>query len=191
MTSTYIFDLDDTIIDSTLYARMYNELINELLSTLKISEIELQKVISRLKEESGKTRIDTYELCKKLDSTEIYYTVLEKYVRHTFVLKTKSIPTVFRKIKKAGKKLGIVSGSQERTIEIILKRFSLLDYVDFIMSGKKDTVLFWITLEKKHNLKKEDTLVIDDSDKVLEVAGHAGFNVLNVKNLDDIEGFGY
>jgi len=188
---TYIFDLDDTIIDSSIYARMYNELINELISNLDISEIELQKIITKLKQETGKSKPDTYELCKKLNATEIYYKVLEKYVHHTYTLKTKEIPKVFRKIKEAGKKIGIVSSSKQRTIKIWLERFNLSDYVDFIFSGDKKTVLFWITLERKNKIKKEDSLVIDNSDECLEIAKHTGYNILNVKNLDTLEGFNY
>ncbi len=190
MISTYIFDLDDTIIDTSIYARMYNSVIQEILDNLDISEIELQKKINEIKEDSQR-KPDTHELCKKLNVEEIYYKVLKRYIRHTYTLKTKSIPSIFKKIKEKGKKIGIVSKSQEKTIGLFLDRFNLLDYVDFIVSGKKDTVLFWITLEKKQKLQKEDTLVIDDSDEILEVAEHAGYKVLNVKNLDNIDKFDF
>ena len=191
MITTYIFDLDDTIIDSSIYARMYNALINELLSNLNIKEIELQEVISRIKEETGKPKVDTYELCKKLSSTELYYKVLEKYVKHTYTLKTKNIPQIFKKIKAKKKKIGIISNAQERTIELFLKRFNLLEYVDFIESGNKDTVLFWVMLEKKYSLDKERTMVIDDSNEILDIAEHAGYKVLNVKDLVNLENFEY
>ena len=191
MITTYIFDLDDTIIDSSIYARMYNALINELLSNLNIKEIELQEVISRIKEETGKPKVDTYELCKKLSSTELYYKVLEKYVKHTYTLKTKNIPQIFKKIKAKKKKNGIISNAQERTIELFLKRFNLLEYVDFIESGNKDTVLFWVMLEKKYSLDKERTMVIDDSNEILDIAEHAGYKVLNVKDLVNLENFEY
>lgn len=187
--NTYIFDLDDTIIDSSVYAKMYNSVINELISALKISEIELQKIISKTKEETGKERVDTYDLCKKLHSVELYYKVLEKYVKHTYSLKTKSIPAIFRKMHGAKKRIGVVSNAQERTIELFLKRFNLFEYVQFVASGIKNTVLFWITLERKYDLDKEDTMVIDNSDEILKIADHAGYKVLNVKNIDDLEKF--
>ena len=191
MIQTYIFDLDDTIIDSSIYARMYNTLINELLKNLNIKEIELQEVISRIKEETGKPKVDTYELCKKLNSTELYYNVLEKYVKHTYTLKTKNIPQIFKKIKAKKKKIGIISNAQERTIKVFLKRFNLIEYVDFIESGNKDTVLFWVMLEKKHSLDKERTMVIDDSNEILDIAEHAGYKVLNVKDIVNLEKFEY
>jgi len=168
---------------------MYNELLKELVLKLKISEIELQEIISKVKEETGKTRVDTYDLCKKMNATELYYTVLERYARHTYTLKTKEIPEIFRKIKGAHKKIGVVSNSQERTIELFLKRFSLFSYVDFISSGDKKTILFWVTLERKFGIKKEDALVIDDSDEILDVAKHSGYKTLNVKNIKDISEF--
>ncbi len=191
MIQTYIFDLEDTIIDKSIYARIYTPIIESLLENLKISEIELQEVISKLKKETGKEKIDTFALCKKLNSTELYYKVLTRYVKHTFSLKTKNISKIFKKIKASKKKIGIVSKSEKRTIEVFLKRFNLLDLVDFIESGNKDTVLFWVLLEKKYKIDKESTLVIDDSNDILDIAEHAGYNVLNVKDLDNLDKFEY
>ena len=48
-----------------------------------------------------------------------------------------------------------------------------------------------MNLEKKHDLKKENCLMIDDSDDVLEIAKRVGYNILNVKNLDDLSKFDY
>jgi HAD superfamily hydrolase (TIGR01509 family) len=187
MVSVYLFDLDDTIIDSSIYKRMYSELLREIVSQSKISEIELQKEITRLK--AGKDRVDTYELCRSLNCTELYYNLLEKYARHTYSLKTASIPALFKKIRAAKKKIGVVSNSEERTIRIFLDRFNLS--VDFVSSGDKLTVLFWINLEKKFNITKDETLLIDDSEEVLEVAKHAGYKTLNVKDISNLEKFGF
>ena len=174
MNTLIIFDLDDTLIDSKIYARMYHELVEELLKNLKISEIELQEIITKLKQGTGKTRPDSFELCRKLSATEIYYKVLEKYVRHTYMLKNSSIPHVFKKMKESGKKIGVVSNSQEKTINIFLDRFVLSQYVDFVESGNKNTVLFWVLLDKKHGFDKKEALIIDDSDEILKIANNAG-----------------
>ena len=191
MITTYLFDLDDTIIDTSVYARMYHELITEIVVNLNISEIDLQKEITKLKQETGKEKVDTYDLCEKLNCTEVYYKVLEKYVKHTYTLKTPAVPMIFKKIKANKKQIGIISASQERTIQLFLDRFNLAQYVDYIESGNKTTVLFWIQLEKKIMLDKNTTLVIDDSDEILQVAEHAGYKVLNVKNIDNLEKFEY
>jgi phosphoglycolate phosphatase-like HAD superfamily hydrolase len=191
MITTYLFDLDDTIIDTSVYARMYHELITEIVVNLNISEIDLQKEITKLKQETGKEKVDTYDLCEKLNCTEVYYKVLEKYVKHTYTLKTPAVPMIFKKIKANKRQIGIISASQERTIKLFLDRFNLTQYVDYIESGNKTTVLFWIQLEKKIMLDKNTTLVIDDSDEILQVAEHAGYKVLNVKNINDLEKFDY
>ena len=191
MIQTYIFDLEDTIIDKSIYARIYTPIIESLLETLKISKIELQEIITKIKEETGREKVDTFELCKKLNSTELYYKVLKRYVKHTYSLKTKNISKVFKKINASKKKIGVVSKSEKRTIELFLKRFNLLEYVDFIEPGNKNTVLYWVLLEKKYKLDKDQTMVIDDSNEILDIAEHAGYKVLNVKDLDNIEGFSY
>ena len=184
----YIFDLDDTIIDSSIYKKMYSTVIKELMQSLGMTEIEIQQSINKVKEEFGKP--DTFELAKRLNATEVYYKVLERYLRHTYSLKTKEIPKLFKKIKDAKKRIGIASRSQERTIEMFLTRFSLMEYVDFIQSGNKESVSFWLSLEKKHNLDKEKTMLIDDSQPVLDTAKHVGFLTLNVRDIEELEGFG-
>jgi FMN phosphatase YigB (HAD superfamily) len=189
MTSTYLFDLDDTIIDSSIYSRMHHELLAEIVSRLKMSEIRLQEHITELKEETGKIRPDSYDLCEKLKCIDLYYEILEKYARHTYSLKNPNIVNIFRKIKESKKRIGIVSNSKERTIQLFLDRFNLSQYVDFIESGRKETVLFWIQLEKRHDFHKIETLVIDDSDEVLKIAEDAGYKVMNSRDLKDIEKF--
>ena len=191
MITTYLFDLDDTIVDSTIYTRMYHKLIDELLNSLKISKIELQQAITKLKNETGEQKIDTFDLCKSLGATDIYYKVLERHIKHTYTLKYKEIPSIFKKIKESIKIIGIVTQSQVKTAELFLKRFRLFSYIDFIQSGKKENLVFWMNLEKKHDLKKENCLMIDDSDDVLEIAKRVGYNILNVKNLDDLSKFDY
>ena len=131
MITTYLFDLDDTIVDSTIYTRMYHKLIDELLNSLKISKIELQQAITKLKNETGEQKIDTFDLCKSLGATDIYYKVLERHIKHTYTLKYKEIPSIFKKIKESNKIIGIVTQSQVKTAELFLKRFRLFSYIDF------------------------------------------------------------
>ena len=104
-TQTYIFNLDDTIIDKSIYRSIYNDLINALLETLKIDKIKLQELINQIKFETGKQEVDNYELCKALNATELYFKVIERKVKHTYSMKTKAIPTIFRKIHAQDKKI--------------------------------------------------------------------------------------
>lgn len=189
MVNCYLFDLDDTIIDSAIYSRLYPEIIDSILSTVLVSKIKLQETISKIKNESGKDKVDTYELCKELDCVDLYYDILEKHIRHTYTLKNKSIPTIFRKIKAKNKRLGIVTQSKEKTAKLFLKRFRLDEHVSFIASGKKETIGFWIQLEKKYDLNKEHTMVVDDRADILEIASNVGFKTLNVKNIEELEKF--
>lgn len=184
---TYLFDMNDTIIDSSIYQRMNKELISVLAEKSSKTEEQIKQMFLEVNKETGGLISDSYDLSKKLGATEIYYDILEKYTKHTFVLKTKNIRDIFKKIKAKNKKIGIVSNSQERTIDIFLTRFNLKEYVDFVETGMKNTVLFWITLAKKHNLEKENTLMIDDSKTILDLAKHAGFNVLNIDHINELE----
>jgi phosphoglycolate phosphatase-like HAD superfamily hydrolase len=189
MIDCYMFDLDDTIIDSAIYSRMYPEIIDSILSTVLVSKIKLQETISKIKEKTGQEKVDTYELCKELDCVDLYYNVLEKHIRHTYTLKNKSIPTIFRKIKAKNKRLGIVTQSKEKTAKLFLQRFRLDEHVSFIASGKKETIGFWIQLENKFDLIKNSTMVVDDRQDILDIASDVGFKVLNVKNIEELEKF--
>jgi len=191
MTAAYIFNLDDTVVDKSIYKSIYNDIINALLDNLKIDKIKLQELITQVKFETGNQKVDSYELCKALNATEVYFKVIKRKIKHTYSIKTKAIPTIFRKIYAQDKKIGIISEAKEHVVKLFLKHFHLFEYITFIHSGDPSSVLFWVTLEKKFDLSKETTMVVDNDDSVLEVAKHAGYKVLNVKDIDDIEGFNY
>jgi len=191
MTQAYIFNLDDTVVDKSVYKSIYNDIINALLETLKIDKIKLQELINQVKFETGKQEVDSYELCKSLNATEVYFKVIERKIKHTYSMKTKAIPTIFRKIHAQNKKIGVISEAKEHVVKLFLKHFHLFEYVTFIHSGDAKSVLFWVTLEKKFDLEKTDTMVIDNDDSILKIAERAGYKVLNVKDIDDIEGFSY
>ena len=188
MITTYLFDLDDTIIDSSIYRRIYSDVINAILSNVLVDKIKLQKTIDRVKKPDS-DKVDTYELCNELNCIDLYYKILEKQIKHTYNIKNKSIPTIFRKIHAKDKRLGIVTQAQERTAKLFLKRFSLFEYVNFIYSGKKDTVGFWIQLSKRFDIVPDNSMVIDDCDDILDIAKHVGYKTLNVKDINQLEEF--
>ncbi|MBT4351501.1 HAD hydrolase-like protein [archaeon] len=185
MISTYLFDLDDTIIDASIYTKMYQPIINKLAE--QISAIELQKIINEIKKETKKSRVDTYELCEKLNCTEFYYDLLEQYIEEYGKLKF-DIVSVFKKIKNNGKKIGIVSNSKEKTINLFLKYFNLNQYVELIISGNKSDPDFWQTMIIKYKFDKQTTLLIDNDDDVIELAKASGLKALKIKH-DSIQNF--
>jgi phosphoglycolate phosphatase-like HAD superfamily hydrolase len=188
MALTYLFDLDDTIIDSSLYSKMYNEIITKLKEK-PFGELKVKQEIEKLKKETGKERPDTYELSSRLGEDKLYYEVLKKYLDHTYVLKSKEITEIFKRLSGEKKRIGIVSSSQEKTVKMVLDRYRLLDYVDFIEHGDKRSISFWMRIEKKHNLFIPETLVIDDSDEILNVAEQVGYKTLSAKMLGEITNY--
>ncbi|NTV24492.1 MAG: HAD hydrolase-like protein [Nanoarchaeota archaeon] len=175
----YLFDLDDTIIDSSIYSRMYLELIEKLKAA--VGEEKVDSMAESLKK--GEKRPDTYELSKALGQTELYYKVLEQAIARTYSLKSPVITKIFKSLNVRKKKIGIVSNSQARTINLFLEKFLLLQYVDFVESGRKETVFFWHEVERKHSLYKPNTLVIDDNADVLALVSRAGYNVMSSKDM--------
>ena len=189
----YLFDLDDTIIDTKIYAKIYTPILNMIQKKLDLNNKQLDEKAKELNLEKNKfSRWDTGELCKELNLLEEYYKILEKQIKVMPVLH-KTILNVFREIKKQNKKIGIVSNSMTRTIKAYLNRYKLNDYIDFIFSiddsgCKKRDEKYWKTLIEKKKLNPEECLVIgDDIIQDVKTPERVGFNTFLIKKPSDLK----
>ena len=185
--TTYLFDLDDTLIDSRIYAELYKPILNKVKTRLNITYKELDAKARELgirKNSNG--RYDTGDLCREMGLIELYYTLLERKIKATQVLR-KRVLGVFKELRKNDKRIGIVSNSMRRTIKLYFQKYNLEKYVDFIFSYddagcRKDEKHYWIKLIKKESLKPKECLMIGDSlNEDVRVPKQLGFNTLLVK----------
>ena len=186
MISTYLFDLDDTLIDTKIYREIYSEIIS------KIGDVDIDS-LGLKKNKYG--NYDSGELCKKLGLLDLYYEVLEKNIKVKNVLHD-SVLEVFSALKNNGKKIGIVSNSMLKTIKLYLNKYSL--EVDFIFSSdltgcNKDSPEYWKKLIAAEKLNPKECLVIgDDYEEDIEVPGKLGFKTFyldDVKKLKEVLSF--
>tara|TARA_Y100000034_G_C6857645_1_gene389986 strand:- start:195 stop:776 length:582 start_codon:yes stop_codon:yes gene_type:complete len=188
MITTFLFDLDDTIVDGEIYAEMYAE----ILEMIKSKGIDLNQEVKKLGLKKNKfSRWDSGDLCRRLNLLEEYYQILEPRLKTIPSLRTEIVP-ILKELK--GKKIGIVSNSMERTIKLYLKKYQLENYFNFIFSFEnseqmKNHQQCWQELIEKENLNPQECLVIgDDPIEDGEIPASLGFKTLIINNDQDLKG---
>lgn len=193
MITAYLFDLDDTLIDTAIYARLYPAilLLIEQKKGLKGADLDLKANSSGLKKnKSG--RWDTGDLCKVLGLLEEYYAELENLIEVEPVLHD-NVKRMFTKLKSNQKTIGIVSNSMHRTIQAYLIKYKLTRYIDFVFSSddlgcRKDHDAYWKHLIKKQKLNPTECMVVgDDEFEDQEIPAKLGFNTFLITSPADLE----
>lgn len=167
MLKTYLFDFDDTIISTKIYAEMYPLILELIKNKRKLTEREINQKARELGLKKNKFwRWDSGELCKRVGLLEDYYRILQEHIPVVPALHVHSI-TLFQQLKARKKKIGIVSNSMRRTIELYLQRYDLHRFVDFMFTSEdagcnKDKVQYWKKLILELKLNPAECLVIGD-----------------------------
>ena len=181
MITTFLFDLDDTLIDSHIYAKIYQPILQMIQKKLgrTISQIEQKaKAQGLVKNKAG--RWDTGDLCRELGLLPKYYEILEKEIEIVPILRQEIVP-LFQEIKKKRKNIGITSNSMQQTARMYLKRYQLEKYVSFIYSSEdagcpKGKESYWKQLTEKHQLIPAQCLVVGDNKKSQSQQSYGVFN---------------
>ena len=167
MLKVYLFDFDDTIISTVIYAEIYPLIMELIKEKRKLNEREINQKARALRLKKNKFgRWDSGELCRALGLLEEYYHILQEHIPIIPVLHVQSI-TLFQKLKAQKKKVGIVSNSMRRTIELYLQRYDLHRFVDFIFTSddagcNKDKLQYWKKVVVMQKLKPAECLIIGD-----------------------------
>ena len=187
MITTFLFDLDDTIIDGEIYAEIYPQ----MLEMFKEQGIDVDKEAKKLGLKKNKFgRWDSGDLCRKWDLLNEYYQILEPQIKSISNLK-KEIILVLEQLK--GKRLGIVSNTMLKTIKLYLEKYKLNEHFKFIFSfedseHRKDNQQCWKDLIKRENLNPQECLVIgDDPIEDIEIPSKLGFKTLLIKCNEDLK----
>jgi beta-phosphoglucomutase len=95
------------------------------------------------------------------------------------------------RLKAAGYKLGVASNSVRRTVEEMMERSDLLQYLDVIVSnedverGKPDPAMY-IKAMATLGVRPEQTVVVEDNENGIKAATAAGAHVLVVGGPEDV-----
>src|SRR3989338_8636928 len=193
MATTYLFDLDDTLINNKVYAAVYPAIKVLIQKKFSLNELQFEEKAESLGMHKNKYgRFDSGDLCRKLGLTEEYYKILKEHIETIPVLK-EYVHEVFEKLKKSGKRIGIVSNSFHRTIMLYLEKYHLQHFITLIFSAedagcKKDDEEFWKALIRKEKLSPKECLVIGDNEiEDKEVPERLSFKTFLIANENDLK----
>jgi len=191
--TTYLFDLDDTLIDTSVYVRIYPYILSKIKSEFKLTDklLDEEMQLSGLKKNKY-GHWDTGDICRALGLLDFYYQELEKAIAvNTWI--NKDVLELFVSLKKKGKRIGIVSNSMSRTIYTYLHKYKLSEQVDFIVSAvelnqRKSEDFFWSGLINTHKLNpKECVMVGDDLQEDVNIPRKFGFNTFHLVRAEDLK----
>lgn len=190
--TTYLFDFDDTLINTTIYAKIYEPILSMIKKKLKLTREEIDEKAEELGFKKNKFgRWDSGDLCREMGLVKEYYDILGKRIDVTPVLHD-TVIELFKKVRSEKKRIGIVSNSMRRTIQLYLQKYDLLKYIEFVFSQddagcRKNDERFWKKLVSKEKLIVEECLVIgDDPVEDVEVPKKLGFKTRLIKDKEDL-----
>jgi beta-phosphoglucomutase len=187
-----IFDMDGVLIDAKDW---HYEALNKalLLFGMEISlydhlvtydGLPTIKKLEMLSLERG-LPVELHEFINKIKqqyTMEIVYTKCKPRFYHEYALS---------KLKHDGYKLAVCSNSVRNTVEVMLKKASLIDYMDFLISTqdvtypKPNSQMYDLAISKL-GLKPKECLIIEDNDNGVRAAIASGAYVMKIKNVEDV-----
>ena len=119
---------------------------------------------------------------KQQYTMEIVYAKCKPIFHHQYALS---------KLKKKGFKLAVCSNSIRKTVEVMMEKADLLDYLDFFLSnqdvknGKPDPEMYNLAIQRLGLLPNE-CLIIEDNENGIKAALASGAHILRVKDTSDV-----
>lgn len=176
--SAVIFDLDGTLVDSNTVWKKIDKLMLEKRGFA--CKDELAGVLAALTYDELKSRLDGLgviiplaELKKELNDIAVF-----EYENN--IKAKKGAADYLGRLKAAGKKIALATGSPRILSEPVLKNNGLLAYFDALLTtdevgAEKDSPLIYLECAKLLDTKPSECLVFEDSLKALRTAKAAGF----------------
>lgn len=189
--SHVLFDLDNTLIDESIYKKIFPKLKKEIKKRLHIDEKRLRELLKKQKIPFGK-RFDTGTFCRKNGLLRIYYPVLRSELKKNDYL-GKDVKKIFSFLKKKKIKIGIVSNSMKKTIELFTIAYKIKP--GFIFSStdagcEKKHRRYWEMLVKSKYLKPQECIMIGNSMQDIRIPRELGFNTIKIKNTKELSAIG-
>ncbi|RDC54238.1 HAD family phosphatase [Pedobacter chinensis] len=95
------------------------------------------------------------------------------------------------KLKEEGYKLAVCSNSVTKTVEIMMEKAALIDYLEFFLSnqdvvnGKPDPSIYNLAIQRL-GLQPEECLIVEDNEHGIRAAKDSGAHVLVVESPADV-----
>lgn len=196
MLSLVIMDFDGVIVDTEYvwYEIFYDWFLKKMNYTLSENEFLMS---------IGADSHILFEYLKKEKNIEVDVELFKHETRNLFIEKSKDLPSLkgverfIKEVKSKEMLLSLATSSTKEKPMYHLKRLNLLEYFDFIVTAdlveniKPEPDLFLKAIELA-KIKKEDSLIIEDSKNGLIAGMKAGIDVIICPNRltkqDDFSG---
>ena len=187
-----IFDMDGVLIDAKEW---HYETLNKALNLFgaEISRYDhlvtfdglpTKKKLEMLSMEGGFPRglHGFVNELKQQYTMEVVYTKCKPVFQQQYALS---------RLKSEGYHLAVCSNSIRKSVEIMMEKSALIEYLNFFLSnqdvknGKPDPEMYNLAI-KKLNLHPQECLIVEDNDHGLKAALASGAHVLKVDNPGDV-----
>ncbi|MEW6994796.1 HAD family hydrolase [Colwelliaceae bacterium MEBiC 14330] len=187
-----IFDMDGVLIDAKDW---HFDALNKALAIfgIKISHMD------HLTTFDGLSTSQKLKLLSKLYSlpTELHSFINEMKQQYTMDITNQLCKPVFHhqfalsKLKESGYKLAVASNSIRNTVDVMMDKSSLRQYLEFFLSNqdvknaKPDSEIYDTAIQKL-GLKPEECVIVEDNENGIKAAIASGAHVLKVDNVNDV-----
>jgi len=119
---------------------------------------------------------------KQQYTTETVYAKCKPVFQHQFALS---------KLKAEGYKLAVASNSTRKSVEIMMEKSGLMQYIDFFLSNQdvensKPHPEMYITAIERLGVSPAECVIVEDNDHGIKAATASGAYVLKVESPDDV-----
>ena len=119
---------------------------------------------------------------KQLYTMEIVYSECKPRFYHEYALS---------RLKSEGYKMAVCSNSIRNSVEVMIQKAALSNYVDFLISnqdvikGKPDPEMYNKAIERL-NLDPKECMIVEDNENGIKAAIASGANVMIVEDVEDV-----
>lgn len=184
-----IFDMDGVIIDSEpIHLDVDLQVMNEL--GCDITHKELEKYVGTTNEYMIADLKEKYNLSQSVEEiVEYKVNMSTKKIIEADIEPIEGIRELLINLKNKNMKTAIASSSPKNVIEIIVSKFKLEDYFDYLLSGEevengKPAPDVYIETAKKLGIAPNECTVIEDSRNGVIAAKAAGMKCIGFKNIN-------
>lgn len=188
--NTYLFNLH-TLVGTKVYADIYDQFVSYLKKKFKWSDKELDAKAKELKLKKTNGRYDSGELSREFGTLDFYYKILQQNIQFDEFVHNK-VSEVLMYLKNNGMKIGVISNSMIKTIQLYIRTYRWVGFIDFTFSAeeadaKKNEDAFWKKLIEDEKLNPKECLVVgDDPVQDVRMPKRCGFRTMSVKKLEDL-----
>jgi HAD superfamily hydrolase (TIGR01509 family) len=187
-----IFDMDGVLIDAKEWhfetlnkaLKLFGAEISRYDHLVTFDGLPTKKKLEMLSLEGGFPRglHGFINELKQQYTIEVVYTKCKPVFQQQYALS---------RLKSDGYKLAVCSNSIRKSVEIMMEKSSLLEYLDFFLSnqdvknGKPDPEMYLLAI-KKLNLVPEECLIVEDNEHGVRAALASGAHILKVESPEDV-----